>query len=357
MIGPMSPGAGAPSPGAPESRGLTVSGSERVRLRLSASRQIVLRRRGLLLAAAATAALAGCSIRLEDDAPSLPLLKRKSMPDEKELIAGFTLATSLTQMAGRIPGAPALVSQLSGIHDAQAKVLHDLLTRGGVPEHVIESATTTATSGTSSSSRTPTAAVSAPPPATVQALAAAEVTALAPGSLSLVAGATTANRTLLTAIAAQRALAGGLLGSTVTWPATDPLPPAAAGGLLDATRPVAYAFEIIAAQLGADARPVALGTLTTLRARERELVTMAGTSAAPEPLGYALPFAVTTPELARRLAGVVLPELVVRGLDPVSGLPAASSAVTTVVRLQAQAQSLAHQWGVPMVPFPGMAYP
>jgi len=355
MIGPMSPGAGAPSPGAPESRGLTVSGSERVRLRLSASRQVVLRRRGLLLAAAATAALAGCSIRLEDDAPSLPLLQRKSMPDEKELIAGLTLATSLTQMAGRIPGAPALVTQLYGIHDAQAKVLHDLLTRGGVPEHVIESATTTATSGTSS--RTPTAAVSAPPPATVQALAAAEVTALAPGSLALVAGATTANRTLLTAIAAQRALAGGLLGSTVTWPATDPLPPAAAGGLLEATRPVAYAFEIIAAQLGADARPVALGTLATLRARERELVTMAGTSAAPEPLGYALPFAVTTPELARRLAGVVLPELVARGLDPVSGLPAASSAVTTVVRLQAQAQSLAHQWGVPMVPFPGMAYP
>ncbi len=326
-----------------------------MRLRLSASRQVVLRRRGLLLAAAATAALAGCSIRLEDDAPSLPLLQRKSMPDEKELIAGLTLATSLTQMAGRIPGAPALVTQLNGIHDAQAKVLHDLLTRGGVPEHVIESATTTATSGTSS--RTPAAAVSAPPPATVQALAAAEVTALAPGSLSLVAGATTANRTLLTAIAAQRALAGGLLGSTVTWPATDPLPPASAGGLLDATRPVAYAFEIIAAQLGADARPVALGTLATLRARERELVTMAGTSAAPEPLGYALPFAVTTPELARRLAGVVLPELVARGLDPVSGLPAASSAVTTVVRLQAQAQSLAHQWGVPMVPFPGMAYP
>jgi hypothetical protein len=339
MIGHMSSAPGGPASGAP-------------------GRRLILRSGCLLLSAATAAVLTGCSIRLEDHAPSVPLLQPKSVPDEKLLIWGFHSATSLAQMAGRVPGAPALVTQLSGIHDAQATVLHDLLTRGGVPEHVIESATTTATSGTSSSSsRTPTAAVSAPPQATVQSLAAAEATALAPGSLSLVAGATTANRTLLTAIAAQRALAAGLLGSTVTWPAADPLPPAAAGGLLDATRPVAYAFEIITAQLGADARPVALDTLATLRARERELVTMAGTSAAPEPLGYALPFAVTTPGLARRLAGVVLPRLVERGLDPVAGLPAASSAVTTVVRLQAQAQSLAHQWGVPMVPFPGMAYP
>ena len=49
--------------------------------------------------------------------------------------------------------------------------------------------------------------------------------------------------------------------------------------------------------------------------------------------------------------------LVARGLDPLPSLPLASTAVSTVVRLQAEAQALAHGWGVSMVPFPGMAYP
>jgi len=337
MIGPMSPAAGVPPPGA-------------------AGRRLVLRWGGLLLAAAGTAALAGCSIRLEDDAPSLPPLQRTLIPDEKALIAGFHRATTLAQIAGRVPGAPALVTQLRGIHETQAKVLHGVLDRGGVPDHIIESAVPTGTT-TSAAPATPTAAVSAPPAASVALLASAEATAVTPHSLAVLAGATTANRTVMSAIAAQQACAAGLLGGSVAWPAADPLPATPAAGLLDATRSVAYAFEVVAAQLGADARPPALATLTALRSREAAVRTMAGSSAAPEPLGYTLPFAVTTPELARRLAGVVLSQLVARGLDPVASLPAASTAVATVVRLQAEAQLLAHDWGVDMVPFPGMAYP
>ncbi len=55
--------------------------------------------------------------------------------------------------------------------------------------------------------------------------------------------------------------------------------------------------------------------------------------------------------------GVVLTRLVARGLDPLVGLPGASTAVTTVVRLRVEAQSLAHDGGGAMVPFPGMACP
>jgi len=340
MIGAMSPEPGAPPDGAP-------------------GRRLVLRWGswgGLLLASAGTAALTGCSIRLEDDAPSLPLLQRRSVPDEKALITAFRLAASQAQMAGRVPGAPAVVTQLGGIHQAQATVLHALLAQGGVPDHVIESSAADGTP-TSTGSATPQAAVSAPSAATVEQLAASEATAVAPASLAVLAAVTTANRAVLTAVSAQRAWAADLLGSAVTWPAAHPLPPAAATGLLDATRSVAYAFEVVAAQLGADARPTALATLTALKARERALGTMAGTSAAPEPLGYALPFAVTTPALARNLAAVVLSQLVARGLDPLPSLPLASTAVSTVVRLQAEAQALAHGWGVSMVPFPGMAYP
>ena len=88
-----------------------------------------------------------------------------------------------------------------------------------------------------------------------------------------------------------------------------------------------------------------------------ELVGMAGSSAPPDPLGYALPFPVTTPDAAARLANQVLTTLVAGGLGPLATLPEGSSATTTLVRLLVGAQRLGRTWGVPPVPFPGQAYP
>ncbi len=314
------------------------------------SRRALLRT-GLGLTALAAASLGGCGIRLEDDAPSIPLLQRRSIPDEATLIATFQSLRSLSQMAGRIPAATALVVELSGLHRTQAEVVRGILTRGGVPGHVIEAG------ATSTGTATPGVAVSAPPAATMALLAAAEAEATSPSTLTRLSAVSVANRVVLTSIAAQRAFAAGPLGATVTWPAADPVPPAGAADLLQASRAVGYAFEVIAAQLDADGRSAALTTLRTVRARVADLVTMAGTAAGPDPLGYALPFPVTTPDLARKLATHVLTQLVARGLDPVAGLPAGSSALTTVVRLQAQAQQLASGWGAAMAAFPGMAYP
>lgn len=304
-----------------------------------------------LAAVAATAALGGCSIRLQDDAPDIPLLQRRSIPDEAALIAEFHLATSLSQMAGRIPLPTALVTQLTRIHATQAQVVHGLLSRGGVPDHVITGAAATATASV------PTSAVSAPPPATVAQLTAAEAAAVSAEVLAVVAGATEANRSVLASVAAQRAAATGLLGGPVTWPDADPLAPPSAARLLEATRPVVYAFEVVAAQLAGDKRLPALATLAALRVRDGELTAAAGASATADPLGYALPYPVTSPDLAHRLAGEVLTRLVEGGLELVPVLPAGSTSLTAIVRLQAQAQSLAHDWGATPVPFPGMAYP
>jgi len=143
----------------------------------------------------------------------------------------------------------------------------------------------------------------------------------------------------------------------VTWSDADPLAPPTAARLLEATRPVVYAFEVVAAQLAVDQRPPALVTLAALRVREGELTAAAGASAAADPLGYALPYPVTSPDLARRLAGEVLTRLVDGGLELVPVLPAGSTSLTAVVRLLAQAQSLAHGWGATPAPFPGMDYP
>lgn len=345
MIEVMSSAAGASAPGLPSRRTVLWGGCR-------------------LAAVAATAALGGCSIRLQDDAPDIPLLQRRSIPDEAALIAEFHLATSLSQMAGRIPLPAALVTQLTRIHATQAQVVHGLLSRGGVPDHLItgatptSSATATATTAIpATATSVPTSAVSAPPPATVAQLTAAEAAAVSAEVLAVVAGATEANRSVLASVAAQRAAATGLLGGTVTWPDADPLAPPSAARLLEATRPVVYAFEVVAAQLAGDKRLPALATLAALRVRAGELTAAAGASATADPLGYALPYPVTSPDLAHRLAGEVLTRLVEGGLELVPVLPAGSTSLTAIVRLQAQAQSLAHDWGATPVPFPGMAYP
>ena len=339
MIEVMSSAAGASAPGLP-------------------SRRTVLRAGSRLAAVAATAALGGCGIRLQDDAPNLPLLQRRSIPDEAALIDEFHRATSLSQMAGRIPLPTALVTQLTRIHATQAQVVHGLLSRGGVPDHVITAAAPTSPAAAAATTTTTgTAAVSAPPPATVAQLTAAEAAAISAEVLAGVAGATGANRSVLASVAAQRASAAGLLGGTVTWSDADPLAPPTAARLLEATRPVVYAFEVVAAQLAVDQRPPALVTLAALRVREGELTAAAGASAAADPLGYALPYPVTSPDLARRLAGEVLTRLVDGGLELVPVLPAGSTSLTAVVRLLAQAQSLAHGWGATPAPFPGMDYP
>ena len=314
-------------------------------------------RRELLRAAALVTVVApllvACDIRLEDDAPTLPLLQRKSVPDEAVLVDLVRRTTALAQAAGRVPNPSDAVSRLATVHQTQADVLRSRLTAAGVPNHIIDGSTTPTTTTPSTA---PTAAVSAPPSTTAQDVAAAE-TALVAAVLPALATVTAANRAVVASVVASSGAAAELLGATVAWPAADPLPPAAAVPLLDGTRSAAYAFQVVAAQTGGDQRAVAEGTRTDLTSRATELAAMAGSSAPVEPLGYALPYPVTTPDVAARLAGQVLTTLVAGGLAPLATLPEGSTATTTLVRLLVGAQRLGRTWGVAPVPFPGQAYP
>src|SRR5690349_1529297 len=133
-------------------------------------RGLVPTRRDLLrLAAVAATAplLAACGVRLEDDAPTLPLLQRKSVPDEAVLVDLVRRTTALAQTAGRIPKPDEAVGRFATLHQTQADVLRSRLTTAGVPNYVIDGAPETPTT-------TATAAVSAPPAATPKDLAAAE---------------------------------------------------------------------------------------------------------------------------------------------------------------------------------------
>lgn len=297
--------------------------------------------------------LVACDIRLEDDAPTLPLLQRKSVPDEAVLVDLVRRTTALAQAAGRVPNSNDAVSTLATIHRTQADVLRSRLTSAGVPNHVIDGTTTTTTTSPASA---PTAAVSAPPSTTPQDVATAE-TALVAAVLPTLATVTAANRAVVASVVASCGAAAEILGSTVPWPTADPLPPAAAVPLLEGTRSTAYAFQVVAAQTGGDQRAVAERTHTDLTTRTTELAGMAGSSAPVEPLGYALPYPVTAPDVAARLAGQVLTTLVSGGLAPLATLPEGSTATTTMVRLLVGAQRLGRTWGVVPVPFPGQAYP
>ena len=296
---------------------------------------------------------AGCDIRLEDDAPALPLLQRKSVPDEAVLIAAARRTTALGQLAGRVPDPSASVSQLGALHRTQAEVLRARLVSAGVPNHVIDDP---GPAGSSSPAPTATAAVSAPPGATAADLGGAEAAATA-ALLPALASVTLANRAILVSVTTACATAADQLGAAVAWPTVDPLPPTAAVALLDDTRAAAYALVVVAAQSSGDQRARALTTHTQLSAREAELVTLAGAAAPPAPLGYALPFPVADGDAAMRLATQVLTTLVAGGLGPLGSLPVGSLAVVPLVRLLVGAAAIARPWGVGPVPFPGLVYP
>ncbi len=325
------------------------------------SRGSLLARRDLLRAvlsgAVAIPVLAACDIRLEDDAPTIPLLQRKSAPDEAVLIDLVRRTTALAQDAGRVPKAGDAMARLATLHQTQADVLRGRLTTAGVPSHVVDgTASTTASSPSSSSSTAPSLAVSAPPPASAKDVAAAE-NALVAAVLPALPTVTAVNRAVVASVVAACGAAAEALGAPIAWPRADPLPPAAAVPLLDGTRSAVYAFQVVAAQSQGSLRAAAVRTHTDLIARATELAGMAGASAATAPLGYALPFPVTAPEAASRLAGQVLTTLVAGGLAPLTTLPEGSSATTTLVRLLVGAQGLGSPWGVAPVPFPGQAYP
>jgi hypothetical protein len=317
------------------------------------------RRRMLRLASVGTVvavlASAGCDIRLEDDAPNLPLLHRKSVPDEALLVEVTRATGILGQLAGRVPDPSATVARLAGAHQTQSTVLRGRLVAAGVPQHVIDEPSATATS-TSTATPTSTAAVSAPPRATVADLTAAEAAAVA-ALLPRLATVTAPNRPVLVSVAAACVAAVEELGATVTWPAVDPLPPAVATALLDDTRAAGYAMQVVAAQTSGAQRDQALATHTALGTREAQLLAAAGAGAPPAPLGYALPFPVTGAPDAARLATQVLTTLVAGSLAPLSALPEGSTAVVPLVDLLAGAVRMGSAWGVAATPFPGLAYP
>lgn len=341
------------------------------------------RRAALVLGVGALAAttLAACGIRLEDDAPHLPLVPTREPVAGEAFLVGLwhdceALAAAATALGG---AAGALPARLAGLHLEQSRVLRAELDRLGVPAKVLDapapSATATSrpapTSGSPSRTGTGTATSGSSTPGTgtpatgttaaqggPQGLAAMEAAALGGSAFRSLAHAVSPAAPLFGAALAQRGAAAALLGGEVAWPEPAWDSPSLAASFLESTRAATYGFEVVAAQSPTGAqRTLARSTLRALRARGLAQESLAGSSAGPPPLAYPLPFPVTTPAAARRLAVHLLTELRSAVARQLGSVGAGEGPLGSLVQWLAETEVLASRWGVALEAFPGLVVP
>lgn len=323
----------APLPPAPRGAlcGPSVEGVSRRSLLRLATRGVV--GTGLALS------VAGCGLRLDLPAPPPPVPTRRPASDEALLVSVIgdlsQLVTAVKAVAADASAAHTgvsrsnlpILSTLLRLHREQVTVLTGRLTNDGVPLALI-----TATPATGSR------------PRSVSELA-ARLDSLRDSDWSEVGSATASTRELLTAAYSLRLAGAAELGRAVAVPAP---PSPVREALIARTRPLVYAFQVVAAQSAGGQRRRAVATLNRLTSLEEEVA--AGTVTAPT--GWSLPFRVTTSTAASRLATHVMSTAVASLADVVGPRPTAAS-LRDSATWSARVQSLAVDWSVPLTPFPG----
>jgi hypothetical protein len=287
----------------------------------------------------------GCGIRLEDDAPRLPLLPgptRAPVADEAMLLRALAEARSLAALARAVAGHRGdLPDRLARLHRQQATTLQRMLTGAGVPVPT----------------GSPDATPSARPVRRRGDLARLEARAVSASALERLGTAGPSEAPVLGAMTAQRAAAAVVLGGDVRWPATPGLARDTAASLLKATRPAVYAFEVVAAQTDHALRQKAGVTLDALRSQRDRLERAAGAAAPPPAIGYDLPFPVHDAAAATRLARWVLGRLVPQVAVLLGAAAGDRDTLTAVVHALADGVALGERWQVPLEPFPGLRTP
>jgi hypothetical protein len=318
--------------------------------------------------AAALALLVDRGLRLDIPPPPPPVPTRRPAPDEALLLSVVADLTRLVAAETEVLSgseAGATVRRLRTLSRAQLRVLRGRLTNAGVPTTVIDAAvarlaTTPAITPSAGAGDTASMAASGTPtpgststapdvdgPVRTRKELAARLDALSAADWAAVASATAATRELIAAAYGQRLAAAVLLGRDVAPPSS---PSPVRQDIVARTQPLVYAFQVVAAQSTGQQRRSAESTLAALTALE---VALSGTSSTM-PAGWALPFPVTSPEAARRLATQSLSSAVAAGTEVAGPSPTAAS-LEDVARWIAHVQALAVDWDVPFTAFPGAA--
>jgi len=333
----------------------------------SPSRRIALR--WSVVATGSAILLSGCGIRLEEDAPHVPLIpERTPIPQEANLVA---LLHHMQSLRAAVPAEYA-----AGLA-RQVEVLDSALRQAGVPQELLaapspsDAEPTAPSSGTSASTgSSPTSATSsAQEPGSGSSSTSATTTDPAKPDavgLALVAssaaqevlpGAASALRPTLAAMTVSWDLLRQSLDSNATQMALHPgkLPQAAALTLLSAAREAVYGLEVAAARSGGATRKRAIASLQTVRGRVSVLEGQLGDSAPATPSAYTLPLSVSDDSTARRLIRHLTAGLVTAcGATLPEGTADPKTALASAGWLWESA-ALDAEWGAPWSAFPGLA--
>ncbi len=303
-------------------------------------------RRGVLtgLLGAAVLPVSGCGIRLEDDAPRVPLVPtRTPLPGERELLA-LTLDTlALATAAAALDGD--LAADLTALHRRQHTVLRTTLLRRQVPAASLAPPPSSSPSGP-----TPTSTAQTTDPRA--SLAADEGAAAA--SAGTLAGVEADLQATVASVHAQRYAAATLLAGRPPDVPTDAVGGRTVARAVALTEAAVWLLEVVSARSQGRQRDRSDATLAVLRALRSDQ--LEGGERSASALGHPLPFPVEDAADAARLAREVLAAL--RGdlgalLGPLvaehggPGLAAATRWLGTV-------EVEAHRWGVDLEPFPGL---
>lgn len=340
-------------------------------------------RRALLTAAslAPLALLTACRVRLEDDAPRVPLIPtREPTEDEALLLAAWRASTDLCRMTTGLAGDGVTASRL---HAVQARTFDQVLRDRRVPDaqrtspaasptassmaassagSTVSAAATglsasasagSASAGSPRTGSTPTGSTPTAPPDRT-AVARAEAGAVSPAALAELATAHAGQLPLLASFAACRARLAAVLGAPPPWPAWGETASPADAGLLAAHRRARYHLEVAAARTPAEARAPFATELDRVAGVVVRLESRGASTGAP-PAGYPLPFPVRDAAAARRLVTHALTTLETACGTTWSAGSGSSEAVTTTTRLVVNTVTAGAAWGVPLRAFPGLA--
>jgi len=305
------------------------------------SRPGVPRRTAVAGVVAAVLSASGCGIRLEDDAPRLPLLPtRTPVPAEPELVALTRDTAALAALAATVPGA--LAADLATLHRRQYTVLRTTLLTGGVPATALDEPP----------AASPSPSPTTPPAARRAALAAAEGASAA--SAAAFAGVADDLRPTIAALHAQRYAAATLLAGRPPKVPQAPIGGERVGALATLTASAVYFQEVVSARSTGAQRARSDTTLTALRGLLADQ--LAGGARADSALGHPLPFPVRDAASAARLARESL--LTLRaGYGEQLGPVVASDGgprLAALTRWQGSDEVEAHRWGTALEPFPGL---
>ena len=290
---------------------------------------------------AAVLPTAGCGIRLEDDAPRVPLVPtRTPVPAEVELVALTRGTAALAELAATVPGAVA--ADLATLHRRQHTVLRSTLLADGVPAADLDAAP----------SASPTASPSATTTGGRAALAAAEgASAATAGGF---AGVSDDLRATIASLHAQRYAAAALLSGRPPTVPLDPVGGDQVSALATAASAAVYFLEIVSARSTGAQRDRSDATLAALRDLRADQ--LAGGAQPDDSLGHPLPFPVDDAAAAARLARASLTTLRAAYGEHLGPIVASDGGrgLAALTRWLGTVEVEAHRWGVDLEPFPGL---